>query len=167
MLRIPVWFLLLTAAQAATPVLKASFDDAQENWAVVRGSARLDAAVQRDGHKSLRLERDNTSQDACVRLAAVTLTIGHRYELSGWVRTQDLEVSDLDRTPIAVGATIAMASMPFDVHAASVGGTQPWTRLTLKFVASRAQDQVLLTVGNGGSFRGKAWFAGVQLEETP
>ena len=167
MLRISVWLLLLTVARAATPVLKTSFDTAQENWAVVRGSAMLDAAVQRDGHKSLRLERDNSSQDACVRLAAATLTIGRRYELSGWVRTQDLEVSDLDRTPIAAGATIAMASMPFDVHAASVGGTQPWTRLTLKFVASRAQDQVLLTVGNGGSFRGKAWFEGVQLEETP
>ncbi len=29
------------------------------------------------------------------------------------------------------------------------------------------QDQVLLTVGNGGSFRGKAWFQGIHLEEIP
>jgi len=80
MLRIPVWLLLIAVAQAATPVFKTSFDNA-ENWAAVRGSARLDSTVLREGHKSLRLERDNTSQDACVRLAAVTLAIGKRYEL--------------------------------------------------------------------------------------
>jgi hypothetical protein len=98
-------------------------------------------------------------------LAPVSLSIGKRYELSGWVRTEDVEVRDLDRSPIAVGATLAMASMPFDVHSASLGGTQPWTRLSLRFVASRAQDQILLMVGSGGSFRGKAWFEGVRLEE--
>ena len=108
-----------------------------------------------------------TSQDACVRLAPVNLTIGKRYELSGWVRTEDLAVRDLDRTPIAIGATLAMASMPFDVHAASLGGTEPWTRVSLKFVASRSQDQILLTAGEGGSFRGKAWFEGVHLDEIP
>ena len=166
MLRIPVWLLLVTVAQAATPVFKTSFDHA-ESWTAVRGSAKLDSTVLREGQKSLRLERDNTSQDACVRLAPLTLTIGKRYELSGWVRTQDLEISDLDRTPIAAGAAIAMASMPFDVHSASLGGTQPWTRLNLKFIATRTQDQVLLMVGNGGSFRGNAWFEGVQLDEIP
>ncbi len=58
-----------------------------------------------------------------------------------------------------------MASMPFDVHSASVGGTQPWTRVTLRFIASRAQDQILLTVGSGGSFSGRAWFEGIHLDE--
>ncbi len=58
-----------------------------------------------------------------------------------------------------------MASMPWDVHSASVGGTQPWTRLSLKFVASRAQDSILLTAGSGGALRGKAWFEGVSLDE--
>jgi hypothetical protein len=167
MLRVPFWLLLVTVAQAATPVFNTSFDNPIESWAVVRGSAALDSAVLREGHKSLRVERGADSQDACVRLAAIALTIGKRYQLSGWVRTEDLEVRDLGRTPIAAGAAIAMASMPFDVHSASVGGTQPWTRLTLSFVASRSQDQVLLTVGNGGSFVGKAWFEGVHLEEIP
>src|SRR5246127_1129771 len=57
--------------------------------------------------------------------------------------------------------------MPFDVHSASLGGTQPWTHLTLQFVATRTQDQIQLMVGNGGSFRGKAWFEGVHLDEIP
>ncbi|HTC86742.1 MAG TPA: hypothetical protein VK686_00520, partial [Bryobacteraceae bacterium] len=55
--------------------------------------------------------------------------------------------------------------MPWDVQSASVGGTQPWTRLSLKFVASRKQDAIMLTAGSGGSMRGKAWFEGVSLDE--
>jgi hypothetical protein len=151
MLRIPFLLLVIATAHAATPVFQASFDNSQQTWAVDRGSAVLDSSVLREGHKSIRLEPGATSQDACVRLAPVNLTIGKRYELSGWVRTEDLAVRDLDRTPIATGATLAMASMPFDVHAASLGGTEPWTRVSLKFVASRSQDQILLTVGEGGS----------------
>jgi len=171
MLRVLFSLLLATVAQAATPVFNASFDNPQEGWTAVRGSATLDAAVLHEGHKSLRLERDSastaTQKDACVQLVPVSLTIGKRYQLSGWVRTEDLEVADVDRSPIAAGATIAMASMPFDVHSASVGGTEPWTRLSLQFVASRAEDRILLSVGNGGSFHGRAWFEGVELKEIP
>ncbi len=165
MLRVACCLLVATMAQAATPVLQTSFDRSDHSWTVARGSAAIDAAVLNNGHKSLRVERDATSTDACVRLAPVQLTMGKRYELSGWVRTEDLEVRDTDRSPIAVGAALTMASMPFDVHSTSLGGTQPWTHLTLRFVASSAQDQVLLTVGNGGSFTGKAWFEGVRLDE--
>ncbi len=167
MLRIPFLLLVVAAAQAATPVFKASFDNPQESWTVDRGSAVLDSSVLYEGHKSIRVERGPDSQNACVRLGPVSLTTGKRYELSGWIRTEDLEVRDVDRTPIAVGAALGMASMPFDVHSASLGGTQPWTRVSLKFVASRSQDQVLLMVGNGGSFHGKAWFEGVHLDEIP
>ncbi|HWC95823.1 MAG TPA: C45 family autoproteolytic acyltransferase/hydrolase, partial [Candidatus Sulfopaludibacter sp.] len=42
---------------------------------------------------------------------------------------------------------------------------QAWTRLSLKFVASRAQDSILLTAGSGGALHGKAWFEGVSLDE--
>ncbi len=167
MLRFPVVLLVVATAHAATPVFNASFDDAHPSWTVDRGSAVLDPGVLHEGHKSVRLESGPAAQDASVRLAPVTLTIGRRYELSGWVRTEDLEVRDLDRTPIATGAALAMASMPFDVHSTSLGGTQPWTRVSLKFVASRSQDQVLLMVGEGGSFSGEAWFEGVHLDEIP
>jgi len=113
---------------------------------------------------SLRVERDAVSQDACVRLAPVKLILGERYELSGWVRTEAVQVHDLDRSPIASGASLTMASMPFDVHSESVAGTQSWTHLTLRFSASRAQDEILLTVGSGGTFSGQAWFEGIQLD---
>ncbi len=167
MLRIPLFLLAVALSQVATPVLKAAGNSAEENWTLDHGSAALDSGVLHEGHKSIRLERGLDALNSCVRLPVVSLTIGRRYELSGWVRTEDLQVRDVDRTPIAIGAALAMASMPFDVHSASLGGTHPWTRVSLKFVASRSQDQILLMAGNGGSFHGKAWFEGVHLEEIP
>jgi Phospholipase B len=165
MLRLTCCLLIAALAQASTPLFQSSFQKANQYWTVVRGSATPDPSVLHGNAVSLRVERDSSSQDACIRLAPVALTLGKRYELSGWVRTEGLEVRDLDRSPIASGATLTMASMPFDVHSASAGGTRPWTHLTLRFVASRTQDQILLTVGNGGSFSGRAWFEGIRLDE--
>jgi hypothetical protein len=153
------------AANAATHLFQASFEKVNSSWVVVRGSATPDASVLHEGRKPLRVEPGGPSPDACVRFAPVALTIGRRYELSGWARTEALVVRDLGRSPIAIGAALAMASMPFDVHSESLGGTQPWRRLTLRFVATRAQDQILLTVANGGAFQGKAWFEGLCLDE--
>jgi hypothetical protein len=101
---------------------------------------------------------------AAFSLQAAT-PIGKTYEISGWVRTEDLTVKDLDRSPIPSGAALTMASMPYDVHSVSLGGTRDWTRLSLRFVATRAQDQILMTAGSGGAFKGKAWFEGVSLDE--
>jgi hypothetical protein len=151
MLRLTCCLLVATMAQAATPLVQGSFETPQ-GWTVIRGSAALDSAVLHDGHKSLRLERNAGSDDACVRPPPVMLTIGRRYELSGWVRTENVEVRDLSRSPVAVGAALTMASMPFDVHSQSLGGTQPWIRVALPFLASRAKDQILLAVGNGVRF---------------
>jgi hypothetical protein len=152
-------------AQATTPLFQSSFRKPNHDWTVLRGSATPDSSVLHENNPSLRVERNSGSEDACIRLAPVALTLGKRYELSGWARTEALEVRDLDRSPIASGATLTMASMPFDVHSVSVGGTEAWTHLSLRFVASRTRDQILLTVGNGGSFSGRAWFEGIRLDE--
>src|SRR6202050_5615644 len=97
-------------AQAATPVYRSSFDKHDQGWTVVRGCAAADASVLHENNTSIRLERDPApgaaAQDASVRLATVPLTMGKRYELSGWVRTEGLEGRDLDRTPLATGATV-------------------------------------------------------------
>jgi hypothetical protein len=150
--------------RAATPLYQTSIDKPQ-SYTVVRGAATLDTAMQHNNAKSLRVEPGKSGAGAVVRFAPVNLTMGKRYELSGWVRSDSLEIRDVDRSPIATGATLSMASMPFDVHSASVGGSQPWTRLSLRFIASRTQDQIVLSVGNGGVFKGTAWFEGVSLDE--
>jgi len=174
MVRLP-WLLLLALAcvsAAASPKntphsqdnSAGSLDNLEEHWTAVHGMAAADKAMVRDGHAALRLERSAAEEDASTRLGPVKLSLGKRYELSGWIRTDELQVRDLSRSPIAVGATIAMASMPFDVHSVSMGGTQPWTHVSLQFVASREQDDVVLSVGSGGAFQGKAWFEGVRIE---
>src|SRR5215469_3313092 len=153
-------FLAVAAAQAAT-VYHASLD----NLTVLHGAATPDAAVHRTAPRSLRIEPGGQYPDAIVHSAPVNLTIGKRYELSGWVRTENLKVRDTDRSPIATGASLSMASMPFDVHSASLGGTRDWTRVALKFTATRAQDQIVFAVAQGGAFQGKAWFDAVSLDE--
>ncbi len=164
MFRVVCCLAVAAVAQAAGPLYQVSLDQPQA-FSVIRGSAVADSSVLHAGRKSLRIEPAASAPDAAVRFAPVGLTIGKSYELSGWVRTENLEVRDLGRSPIATGAALSMASMPYDVHSASLGGTQPWTRLTLRFVASRAKDEILLTVGDGGAFNGKAWFAGVSLDD--
>jgi len=152
----------VACASAATPLFSLPVE--RPEWTTVRGLATTDSTHLHESKRALRVEA-GSGGDARVESAPISLAIGKTYEVAGWVRTEDLTVRDLDRTPIALGATIAMASMPYDVHAASVGGTQDWTRLALRFVASRAQDRILLTVGSGGAFQGKAWFEGVSLNE--
>jgi Phospholipase B len=152
------------APLSAAALYQGSFENPNSSWSIVRGSAVPDAAVVHQSQKSMRVEA-GTSSDACVRSAPIPLTIGKIYELSGWIRTDRLTVRDLDRSPIASGAALSMASMPFDMHSESVGTTHDWTRVHLRFTATRAQDNILLTVGNGGAFDGKAWFSGVSIDE--
>jgi len=134
-------------------------------WTAVSGTATNDTAVVHGNKPSLRLEPDPSGAGPVVHFEPIHLTIGKRYELSCWVRTEDLSVRDLDRSPIAAGAAITMASMPWDVHSPSLAGTQPWTRLSLKFIASRADDAIVLSAGSYGNMRGKAWFEGVTVDE--
>jgi hypothetical protein len=158
---------VILAATAATP-FQASFDSTAKQWEAVRGMATPDSQTQHAKHASLRVESrmDTTGESgAFVKSTPVSLTVGKRYELSGWVHTENLQVRDVDRSPIATGASLGMASMPFDVHSESLGGTHAWTKLTLKFTATRSQDQIALEVADGGAFTGKAWFEGVSLEE--
>jgi len=153
-----------TLLHAGTPFFRPTTDHGATGWTAERGALAVDTSVSHESVKSLRVE-PGSSSDACIRSAPVSLRIGSSYELSGWVRTEGVQVRDLDRSPIAIGAVLTMASMPFDVHSAALGGTRQWTRLALRFVASRAEDRILLTVGNGGAFTGKAWFSGVSLDE--
>ena len=138
---------------------------AAQRWDAVRGAAAVDPKVTRASAPSVRVE-SNGNSDAWVRSTPVQLIIGKQYELSGYIRTEGLETQDTNRSPITVGAALQMASMPHDVHSESVGGTRGWTRVSLKFMATRAQDAIVLMAANGGLLRGKAWFEGITLDET-
>jgi len=167
MLRLICCLIAALGAQAGGSSHPVSTGKSDSGWRVVRGMAAPDSGVTHDDKISFRLEAAANSPDACVRSAPLSLAIGKLYELSGWVRTENLTVRDLDRCPIGSGATLTMASMPFDVRSTSVGGTRDWTRLNLRFIATRAQDAILLTAGGGGVLGGKAWFADVSVDEVP
>src|ERR1017187_5185122 len=154
---------LSSEPSSARPATVLSFDPAGSGWRAVRGSAVADPDMRHDNATSVRVEGNGTG-DVSVQIAPVALTIGKHYELSGWVRTEALEVRDIGRSPIASGAALSMASMPFDMHSESVGGSTDWTQVRLRFVATKAHDSVQLSAGNGGTFSGKAWFAGIMLE---
>jgi len=113
----------------------------------------------------MRLDSGNSNTDARVQSAPIALTIGKSYELTGWIRTEQLTVRDLDRSPIATGAALSMASLPFDVQTESLAGTRDWTRVHLRFTATRAHDDIVLTVAYGGTFDGRAWFSGITVDE--
>jgi len=134
-------------------------------WTALHGAVVSDDSVRHNNAASLRLDATAAHSDARARSGAVRLTLGKTYEISGWVRTEDLAAKDLNRSPIASGAALTMESMPFDVHSQSVAGTHDWTRLTLRFVATRSEDHILITAGNGGALQGRAWFAGVAIDE--
>jgi hypothetical protein len=148
--------------RSATPV---SFDSPGSAWKVLRGAGVTDPAVTHEGQMSMRLEAGSAAHDARVQSASIPLTIGKSYQLTGWIRTGQLTVRDLDRSPIATGAALSMASLPFDMQSESLAGTHDWTRVHLRFTATRASDSIVLTVAYGGTFAGKAWFSGVTVDD--
>ena len=152
----------VTYLHAATP---ASFDNPRSAWTVLRGTGLTDPSVTHQGQMSMRVESGRSNTDARVQSAPIELTIGKSYELTGWIRTERLIVRDLDRSPIATGAALSMASLPFDVQSESLAGTRDWTRVQLRFTATRAHDNIVLAVAYGGTFDGKAWFSGVTVED--
>ncbi len=155
--------LLLALLSAMALIAAPASFDAGSKWEPIRGKATPDEQTKHANHSSVRVEP--TADSAYIKSTPVSLIVGRRYELSGWIRTENLQVRDLDRTPIATGASLAMASMPLDVHSESLGGTRAWTRVSLRFTATRPQDNIVLEVADGGAFSGKAWFEGVSLEE--
>ena len=162
MTRSVLCFCAALSLQAATPLFQNPSSDA---WMPLRGSVATDDSVRHNNLKSIRIEATSTSSDATARSSAIHLTIGKTYEVSGWVRTENLTVKELNRSPIASGAALTMESMPFDVHSQSLAGNRDWTRLSLRFVATQPEDHILMIVGNGGALQGKAWFEGVTIDQ--
>src|ERR1035438_1031168 len=83
------------------------------SWTTVRGLATPDSSVRHDSKKSLRVQPLAGSPEAIIRSSPISLFIGKTYKLTGWVRTENLTVRDTDRSPIASGAALPRASLPF------------------------------------------------------
>ena len=156
---------LYAPLQAASPLFESSFEHSDAGWTTLRGAATPDPAVTFQNHKSLRVEPGPAARDAAIASAPIPLTIGKRYELTGWIRTDKLAVRDLDRTPIAIGAALTMASMPFDVHSESIGGTPTGRASTSASPPPARRTTSCSPSPRAATFDGKAWFAGVSIDE--
>ena len=122
----------LSPLHAATPLYQTSIDKPQ-NYTVVRGVATPDTASSHNNSKSLRVEPGEGRAPA--RWSALARPPHHRQALRALrlgAHRRPRQCATSTARPIATGAALSMASMPFDVHSASLGGTQPWTRLSLQ-----------------------------------
>lgn len=146
-------------------LLAAALLFAPNDWKPLRSTATVDPQVIHDGKASVRIEPDANGRDALVRGQATRLTIGKRYVLNGWLKTEGLTVTEGNRSSVPTGLSLSMASMPWDVHSESVGGNRDWTRVQLKFTATRGNDAPEIRIAPGASFQGKSWVAGVSVEE--
>ncbi len=136
---------------------------APADWKSVRGTVNVDASTTHQGAASVRVAA--TGSDAVARGKEAKLTPGKRYRLEGWLRTRALHVNAGDRTTVPTGVSLAMRSMPWDVHTTSLSGTRDWTRTTLDFTATRATDAPEIRVAPGSTFSGEAWASGVSVTE--
>ncbi|WP_319588778.1 hypothetical protein [uncultured Desulfobulbus sp.] len=135
-------------------------------WTPVGGTTAVsDSKVTRGGRSSTRIEPSSTFGQGTLRSARVKLSVGKHYEISGWLRTEGVTIEDANRTAVATGASLSMSSLPWDVHSESLAGNREWTRLSLRFRATRSEDAIEVRVGAGGGFHGKAWVEGVSLDE--
>ncbi len=136
--------------QAATPLYHASFPR-QPQFRLERSCAAVVSPTPSLPTKAkcrCVSESGRGARDARVQSAPIVLTIGKSYELTGWDprRQAHSPRSGPDR-PSRPALPLSMASLPFDAQTESVGGTRDWTRVQLRFTATRAQDNIALTVG--------------------
>src|SRR3984957_17596945 len=92
--------LLAALLQAGSPLFRSSTGRGNLGWTVVRGSLAADPSVLDENSKLLRVD-PGKSPDSCVRSATISLRLGKSYEVTWSVRTENLKVRDLDRSPIA------------------------------------------------------------------
>jgi hypothetical protein len=97
------------------------------------------------------------------RAPEVKLSLGKRYQLSGWVKTEGLSILEGNRSSVPTAVSLSMASMPWDMHSESVAGTRDWKKVELKFTATRTTDAPEIRIAPGASYSGKAWVKNVTV----
>ena len=137
---------------------------ADRSLAVAEGSCGIARGVAHTGEQSLNLSLHRPGSFRLLS-AGVKLEVGKIYRLSGWIRTEGASADPLSRYPTGLPATLSMASIPFTNTSMPVGGTRPWTKSEIVFIATQAHDQVAIQFGAPGRASGSAWFDDIRLEE--
>jgi alpha-N-arabinofuranosidase len=152
------------AGAGANFVTNASFEDAdgarprgwrQERWS--GEGTHLYAQAGRSGARSVQLASD--------RGADISWSIGvpveayARYRLSGWIKTEDVKVTN------GRGALLNLHNLQ-PVATKAVTGTTDWTQVEVEFdLEDQDSVQINCLLGGWGLATGKAWFDDVRIEK--
>jgi hypothetical protein len=123
----------------------------------------LDTNVVREGRQSVRISVTQLS-DSCIYQDLV-LKPGHRYRLSGWVRTRGLNPHGANvygTFQVQPGTSAYSPNRPKPNH----GGDNEWTEVTFTFEApSDGRVRIVPTHVDFGMGTGTVWFDDLKLEE--
>ncbi|MCA9260990.1 MAG: hypothetical protein KDA61_17365 [Planctomycetales bacterium] len=168
-LRIAACLLLATSAatssadDASPPnlILNGSFESASHNtvahwnpqaWA---GQSYAQWSVATPGRTDTHCVSIASQQGSDVAWSTTVATTPHAwYELSGWIKTEQVEG--------AAGCLLNIQNMQ-QVRTPAVTGTHDWTRVVVEFQSVASELEINCLFGGWGTSTGKAWFDDVQL----
>ena len=125
-----------------------------------KGSATVDHVELHNGKPSLRLE--SAEGDITFTSQRVAVKPNTRYQLSGYIKTKDVEgVKSISRAGACLCVTAGYKATKFLVR------SEPWTQVTMEYVTGKA---TVITVGPrlglyANAIRGTAWFSELSLIE--
>jgi putative membrane-bound dehydrogenase-like protein len=131
------------------------------SWKVRTYSGRADhrwTKEGRDGGRCLVIESSEGADTSW--FVDVPVERGRRYELSGWIRTENVTG--------AMGALFNVHASPEPTLTRALQGTNDWTRVSVVFdTLDRDVVSINALFGGWGHSRGKAWFDDVRLVRVP
>ena len=145
-----------------------SFEAEAGDWAggSWRGNAKAAAVVPAKAHdgKQAALLQSDLADDACFK-QAVRVKPKTKYLFCGWVKTQDVTITDKGAT---AGANLSVLG-GFERSPARLTGTTDWTYLSFVFDSGeRTTVEVAARLGHHASLAsGRAWFDDLCLIEFP
>jgi len=140
-------------------------DNLPAGWKIdTPGIVRIDAQNSRSGSSGLQIIH-STGQKTTIISDPLNLQIGHLYRLSAWIKTENVVTNQVDRYPTSIAACITMASFPFTNQSPSLGATNDWQKIEVRFIATSKSDRIRLHFGYNGDARGTVWFDDVSMEK--
>lgn len=163
LLLVVLFGLLSLSLQAENLVPNPSFEEGPDNapahWqpATWSGIALLDTSSENiDGHRSVTIvSKDGADAGWQIGVPVEPRTL---YQLSGWIKTEDLVAGD------SRGALLNVHGM-YGVETKPLTGTNDWTKVQVLFDSHhRRQVTINCLFGGWGEATGRAWYDNIRLE---
>ncbi len=144
--------------EVVNPSFENNVFDSLSEWGDITWSGNVEMAIVPSGRtgKYCAMIASETGGDASWSQRVTVLHEG-RYRLSGWIKTQNVEVMD--------GRGVALNIHGVAARTPALSGTNNWTRLECEFDTNGVTSmQVNCVFGGWGQARGRVWFDDIRLE---